>query len=862
MEPLLIGKYSTGVQKNVKPFMTSEEAFPNLLNCFVFRERVQRKSGYDLLGRLRRELSSVSLGNVDSTSPPLDLFTLLGLNATEPNATIEPGNITPIVITFAAPIGQTITEDDGSGTFSTITPGIITAAAINYKTGVVTLTFSGAAAASATTITAAYYPNLPVMGIRERKVTNQINQNATVFFDTRYAYQFAGGFFSELPSTLTTTWNCNEPSLPGVTGDGLHLFWSTNFQTNPLSQDYFWATNNKSGLHQYTVTDFSGQANPSPGVYTVDVTSAGNTFQVGDFIYFVNAKTSSTTFSLNNLLSGTVTAAGNPFTITGSQLYTNEAGLVSGMAVSPNRNVSGDGVRLYDGTTWSNFNPATNAINVVTAALITLPYKGRMLFFNTEEGNSAGPLTRFPNRVRWSQLSIDGTATDYNHAWLDSVVGRGGYEDAPTSEAIVSAGIIKDNMVVYFENSTWILVYSGNEIGPFFWQKVNSELGCESTFSNTLFDNGIIALGNVGIHTSNGTVTERIDAIIPDEIFNIHTSVDGPLRSYAVRDFFQEIVYFSYANNLDNTAGSATKTFYPNQMLIYNYRNNTFSFFDDAATCFGCFQRTIGKTWAQLNKNSDRWEAWNTPWNSGVLQAGFPSICFGNQQGFVEIIQPFSSASDDSLFIADISGGVITSPQHGLFTDQYIYISGCQGVTGINGNVFKINQVIDADTFSIDGVETGTYTGLGTISVVSNVLILTKQFTPNWQQAQCYVIKQIEMLFDSTTQGELQVDTFINFSNISSLSSNNTSMLGLPIIATYPEGSFPPFPSPSPPLPYYSFQTQQAQIWKRFYTDATGETFQVQLSYNDDQMRNLSIAESNLVLHAMIFHFDPAGDFY
>jgi hypothetical protein len=177
--------------------------------------------------------------------------------------------------------------------------------------------------------------------------------------------------------------------------------------------------------------------------------------------------------------------------------------------------------------------------------------------------------------------------------------------------------------------------------------------------------------------------------------------------------------------------------------------------------------------------------------------------------------------------------------------------------------IFEVDQVIDANNFSIDGTALGVYTGQGTIAVISNIQILTKQFTPFWQGGKRYAIKYVDMLFDKTSAGELQVDVYIDFSGTNSMTDvASGSVLGLPIITTYPEGQVPPFPSPAPQIPFYSFQTQQAQIWKRFYTVAQGETFQVQLSYNDAEMRTPTINESAVVLHAMLFYFEEIGEFY
>ena len=61
-----IGGKQFGLQKNVRPFWLPDQAYQFLENCFAFRERVQKKPGYSNIGRLRRVLTTVSIGNISA----------------------------------------------------------------------------------------------------------------------------------------------------------------------------------------------------------------------------------------------------------------------------------------------------------------------------------------------------------------------------------------------------------------------------------------------------------------------------------------------------------------------------------------------------------------------------------------------------------------------------------------------------------------------------------------------------------------------------------------------------------------------------------------------------------------------------
>lgn len=870
MQPLLVGPYEVGVQQNLKPFMIPEDAFPNLNNALVFRGRVERKDGYRNVGRLRRVLTSVAGTNLSAGGAGNVTYTFstaLGISASQPNLQIQPGTIAhPITIVIGAPISQTLTDTTGTGTMTITGAGPITAASINYALGTLLLTFSGAAGASSVTISLAYYPTIPVMGICTQETSSlstfQPNLFNTIFFDQVYAYQFTAGNFSELPSTLPTTWS----------GSNTQFFWSTNYQKDSAGRDLFWVTNDNPGFQAVAVTLFAGAAAGPPS--TVNVTAAGNNFQVGDTVYFAGLTGAG---AANNLLSGTVTVAGNPiFTISnpGTGVFSNGA-ITGGVAITPNENISGDGIRYYNQLTWTNFNPLTNPVNAVLGCLIILPYKDRLVLLNTIEGldPSLMSITYNRQRARWSQ---NGSVIDVVNGWRDDIVGRGGFVDAPTGEAIVSAGFIKDQLIVYFERSTWQLVYTGNELLPFVFQRINAELGAESTFSAVTFDNGLVAFGNVGVHACNGVQTGRIDQQIPDEIYNIHTvngsgtQDDGPKRTFGIRNFLNECAYFSYANAVPNTSDT-NKISFPNKMMIYNYRNETFSFFDDNATCLGYFQVAASLQWQNVTWT---WDEWLSPWNSGFIQGGIPNICFGNQQGFIEVVTTDIISQDNSLTVLQFtnpSAGFIqvNSPQHNLYTGQYIQINGGIGFTALNGLSFQIDNVVDANNFIIQSsaVVSG-YVGGALITVLGNILVQTKVFTPYWTKGKRYSLKYIDILLDRTENGEINVDVFVDFSNQIGVSMTNASagasiapniLLGNSVVSTAPE--VPPGVG-QPVAPYYAFQQFGEQIWKRFYTWATGETFQVQLSLNSMEMLTPTIQTSDVILHAMIFHFEEEGSFY
>ena len=218
-KPLYIKKIETGLVQNRLDFLLTDDAYPILENMVIFREKIVRKKGYELLGRLRRKFTATSIGNSGASPWSFNLFTALSINlTTEPDASFEAGSV-------RITIGANTIQDQGNGTFTTVA-GIT--GTINYRTGNVVITGTGAGGV-ATTVTSNYFPALPVMGLLARD-TDFINVTSTLAFDTKYAYIYNTGFQEFI---VGTTW----------TGTDVNFFWPTNYWQSNANLPLFWVTN-------------------------------------------------------------------------------------------------------------------------------------------------------------------------------------------------------------------------------------------------------------------------------------------------------------------------------------------------------------------------------------------------------------------------------------------------------------------------------------------------------------------------------------------------------------------------------------------------------------------------------------------
>ena len=760
--PLRITGNETGLVQSREEFLLPNDAYPILQNAFVWRERILRKKGYQLLGRLRRILTTTSIGNISSGGAgtfTFNIFTGMGILATQPNAEIQPGSVSmPLIIAIGAPISQTLTDITGNGTFVVTGAGFITSAKIDYATGVLSITFSGAAGSSAATITGAYYPGLPVMGLRSRELNN-INNEQLVAFDQVYAYIFGSTGWQEfIPGT---TW----------TGDDSDFFWSTNYFVGDGNQKIFWVTN------------FSG--------------------------------------------------------------------------------TSGDPIRYTNGTTWINFSPTVDAGgDHLTQCLALLPFRGRLIAFNTLEGANLGTSIAHTNRIRWAAIGtpfsdVSAIVTTVNpNAWRDDIRGQGGFLDIPTSEAITAVGFVRDNCVIYCERSTWQLRYTGRSIAPFQIERVNSELGAESTFSAVQFDTSIVGMGDKGVVECDSFKSNRIDIKIPDLIYQFNNENNGTKRVHGIRDFQQRLAYWTYAYKPNGST-------YPDRRLVYNYENDSWAIFTDSLTTLGTFQSQTGRTWANT---MEPWVRQNYPWiNRPAL---FPSIVGGNQQGFVEYLDE-QTINDISLSITNIIGNtttptIIRSPNHNLQNGQVIQISGIPLTTpfaNLNGGIFNIIQDLSDPTnqfqlwlynpangqFDIPQTDApASYVGGGKIAILDNFNIVSKKFN-FMDQGQSIQIGYLDILLNNTSSGAISLNVYLDYdentpSNTTPQNSSNDTFFNTTI-----------------PTTTSSFNVSNvSKNWQRVYCPTQGQFITLEYTLSNLQMTTQA-QQSDVQIDGQVLWIRPSG---
>lgn len=493
----------------------------------------------------------------------------------------------------------------------------------------------------------------------------------------------------------------------------------------------------------------------------------------------------------------------------------------------------------------------------VQTARIIVAFRNRIVLLNTIEQTS-GTNEQFKNRARYS---INGSPFVTN-AWYEpnqsdnaatanSNYAGAGFIDATTGEAIVSVGFIKDRLIVYFERSTWELAYTGNEVTPFIWQKLNTELGSQALLSSIPFDTEVFTVGNTGIYACNGSNVARIDERIPNFVFDLNIENNKAARIAGIRDYKFELVYWSVCSD-----DSLLSQVFTNKVLLYNYKNRTWAINDDCFTVYGFCEQISGPTWA--SSAPLQWFQAVTTWASNI-STNERVILAGTPEGYVLVIDPDITLNAPSMQITNIFVNASLQTQlviinHNFSDADFLYIENAEGVVGLNNNVYTV-FVIDSDNvviFDANNVApfTGVYIGGGTARRVSQIRFLTKQFNPYDKHDRDVYIQKVDFAVEATAFGQITVDYFPSATTLSMIAQGQASgaIVGNNILET----------TPYDPV-FYPLEQYQTRLWHPVYFQTYGECIQLVIYLDNEQMFVPNIAFEDFQLEAMTLYTQPTS---
>jgi hypothetical protein len=305
------------------------------------------------------------------------------------------------------------------------------------------------------------------------------------------------------------------------------------------------------------------------------------------------------------------------------------------------------GVKVFNGSVISDPDLDLDAAGTPTAikgALMIFLYKERLVMLNTIEGTSN---TRYPQRARWSAIGVTPTTTQ---GWFDpdlsGIFGKGGRNDAPTNDEIVSAGFVGERLIVWCENSVFALDSTSNPDLPFVWRQLSTTRQCSSTFASVEYDSYVTAMGGKGIIMCDGQNVQAFDKKIPDFIFEVDQ--DNVTLAAAIRSDRLDQSLMAYPSAPTSTAND--------KMLGFNYEDGAFFNYTLAAHCFGSWLTPVDLTFDDYaGVTYDELSA--IDWGEAGLQGGFPIILSGGDNGYVFRINDSDELADSLTWAEEFEEG-------------------------------------------------------------------------------------------------------------------------------------------------------------------------------------------------------------
>lgn len=428
-----------------------------------------------------------------------------------------------------------------------------------------------------------------------------------------------------------------------------------------------------------------------------------------------------------------------------------------------------NGIRYYTSATPTitvAFNPSTGGGNTLYGCKLLFTLGQRIIALFTYE-NDGVSTTAHPQRARWC-------AKQSPNNWNDITAGGGDFADAATGDQIISAQTLQNQIIVFFSNSIWSLQPTADPNKAFRWIRLNNYRACDGKMASVAYDRNAIALGIRGIMASDGSQSQRIDnrimefvssninysefrkvfcyrsfetarwwtlypssestennkALIYDDDSKAFTTyeIDLNCMGYGNTDIIYRLSDFTSGNNLD---------FSIDQMGNDTLQDWGFNATEDILLGGDISGNIYELEFGAKDINNDinatfTTASWNPYIKEGVeaqmVYVDFYVDTEKSTTGRVEFyvndqLAPYTTQDITFLpnlnFVSSVVNAtnanpcVINSPQHGLSTDDRVYIYGAQGMVELNSSGFNIT-VINENFFSLNNTDSttwGFYTG-------------------------------------------------------------------------------------------------------------------------------------------------------
>ena len=289
-----------------------------------------------------------------------------------------------------------------------------------------------------------------------------------------------------------------------------------------------------------------------------------------------------------------------------------------------------DRVKSWDGNNLTDLMMDIDGdeVNEVDTCLLLFVVQGRLVALRTSEDSIL-----CHRRARWCKINDPDN-------WKEA--DGGGFVDAPTTDWIIGADFLGNDLIVWFERSVWILKYIGDVEQPFIWRRITETEGSYATYSVIKFTNELLAVSMTGLSACDGRTAYPIAKKIPDLILEMNPE-KMDLVYGAVLEEIRQNWWLYPGQGMDQS----------NKALVLNYVEGSFGNYNISMACIGYYNREADPIVDDIEDIVDTIEY---SCDDRTLVAGYPITLGGGHDG--RIVQLDTGGEDDGQSIElDIESG-------------------------------------------------------------------------------------------------------------------------------------------------------------------------------------------------------------
>lgn len=433
-----------------------------------------------------------------------------------------------------------------------------------------------------------------------------------------------------------------------------------------------------------------------------------------------------------------------------------------GEGISPN--AAGSSIFFYDGTNVLDYTDTGDNPNYAAPPQGALNSACYVLWFN-ERINFMVPVIA---GVAYNQGTLfSGIRTAGGNGDKFNVAGSGLFQ-ADTFQNITGATILGQVMVHNYDRMSYVMEKTRDAFNPYFGRAVPGVLGTNAKFSAVSQDDVVESIGKTGILNCDARKNLRTDNKIP---FFTRDQIDQVLFNLTYGGFDRLNGQFLWAYKQSETDGDTQDA-----VLVRNYEEGTWSFYDQRFSVFGQTDIGLNLNWDDIDESggNESWATWDTTeeiWDRIGLGQSVQKTLAGDDLGFIyELNQDFDDYFSDINSITPGATTTIGVTATGILPGDLVTVSSVGGMVELNNfdqatndMIGELYTVISSTPTSIEiNVDSSLFTAYasgGNISKIISFYAETIPFNPYRDQGlKCY-IEFVEFLIDCNG-GSLLVDVY------------------------------------------------------------------------------------------------------